>query len=164
MRQPTPAIPRMPDPRSRGQALAEFALVLPVMMLVLLIVVDFGRLYQSWIQLNNAARVGANYAAMTAQTFTGSDPTYQSLVRREMSGAGCQLPAVFPPAATFSPNTNLGSTASLSLTCNFRFITPVIGDTFGGSGTLPVGANAQFPVRVGVVYNVPNSAPVVPPP
>ncbi len=161
MRQPTPAVPRISDPRSRGQALVEFALVLPVMMLILLIVVDFGRLYQSWIQLNNAARVGANYAAMTAQTFTGSDPTYQLLVRREMSGAGCQPPAVFPPA-TFSPNTNLGSTASLGLTCNFRFITPVIGDLFGGNGTLPVGANAQFPVRVGVVYNVPNSSPVVP--
>ena len=34
-------------PRTRGQALVEFALVLPIMILVLLLAIDFGRLFFS---------------------------------------------------------------------------------------------------------------------
>jgi Flp pilus assembly protein TadG len=43
----------------RGQGLVEFALILPVMMLILLIAVDFGRLFFTYIQVNNAAREAA---------------------------------------------------------------------------------------------------------
>ncbi len=159
----TCATERFARRHSRGQALVEFALVLPVMLLILLIVVDFGRLYQSWIQLNNAARVGANYAAMTAPTFVSGDPQYQALITGEMSGAGCRL-ATPLPAPTFSPNPNLGSTASVTLGCVFTFITPVIGDVFGPTGRLSLGATSAFPIRTGAVYNVPGSSPVVPPP
>ncbi len=157
------SVARARRPCSRGQALVEFALVLPVMMFILLIVVDFGRLYQSWIQLNNAARVGANYAAMTAQTFTSGDPQYQSLITKEMSGAGCQL-ATPLPSPTFSPGTVLGGTASVSLNCAFTFVTPVIGNMFSPTDKLSLGATAGFPIRTGAVYNVPGSVPVVPPP
>jgi Flp pilus assembly protein TadG len=47
---------------SRGQALAEFALVVPIFLLVLFGIIDFGR-YVYYVQvLNNAAREGARYA------------------------------------------------------------------------------------------------------
>jgi Flp pilus assembly protein TadG len=52
--------------RRRGQALVEFALVVPVMLLILLIAVDFGRLFFAHISNVNAAREGANYAAAHA--------------------------------------------------------------------------------------------------
>jgi PKD repeat protein/Flp pilus assembly protein TadG len=45
--------------RSAGQALVEFALVIPVMLLLLVIAVDFGRLFFSYIEITNAAREGA---------------------------------------------------------------------------------------------------------
>jgi hypothetical protein len=48
--------------RSRGQALAEFALVAPIFFLMLFALLDFGR-YVYYVQiLNNAAREGARYA------------------------------------------------------------------------------------------------------
>ena len=50
--------------RSRGQSLVEFALVLPLILLLMLIAIDFGRVFLGWVGLNNAARVAANYAAM----------------------------------------------------------------------------------------------------
>ena len=53
--------------RFRGQALVEFALVIPLFMLLLLLAVDFGRLFFSYVQINNAAREAAAYAA-TAPT------------------------------------------------------------------------------------------------
>ena len=49
--------------RSRGQAVVEFAIVVPVMFLLLLIALDFGRLFFSYVSISNAAREGAAYAA-----------------------------------------------------------------------------------------------------
>ena len=49
-------------PRTRGQALAEFALVAPIFFLMIFALMDFGR-YVYYVQmLNNAAREGARYA------------------------------------------------------------------------------------------------------
>jgi len=47
----------------RGQSLVEFALVLPIFLLIMLFAIDFGRVFSAWISLNNLARIGANLAA-----------------------------------------------------------------------------------------------------
>jgi len=47
-----------------GQSLVEFALVLPVLLLLLCAIIDFGWLYYNQITLNNAAREGARYAVI----------------------------------------------------------------------------------------------------
>lgn len=54
---------RPSSPRSRGQALVEFALIVPVMLLLLVMAIDFGRLFFSYIQISNAAREGAAYGS-----------------------------------------------------------------------------------------------------
>jgi PKD repeat protein len=51
--------PRGRKSRSKGQALVEFALVVPVMLLLLVIAIDFGRMFFSYIEITNAAREGA---------------------------------------------------------------------------------------------------------
>ena len=51
------------QPKSAGQALVEFALVIPVMLLMLAIAIDFGRLFFSYIEITNAAREGARQGA-----------------------------------------------------------------------------------------------------
>ena len=48
----------------KGQALVEFALVLPVLLMLLCGIIDFGWLYYNQITLNNAAREGARYAVI----------------------------------------------------------------------------------------------------
>ena len=54
-------------PRSResGQAMVEFALVLPILMMVLWGAIDFGRAYWSYQQLSSAASEGARKAAVS---------------------------------------------------------------------------------------------------
>jgi Flp pilus assembly protein TadG len=49
--------------RRLGQSLVEFALVLPVLLFMVVIAIDFGRLFFSFVQIHNAAREAANYAA-----------------------------------------------------------------------------------------------------
>jgi len=47
--------------RRRGQALVEVALTLPLLLLLILGAMDFGRMFYTKIILTNAAREGANY-------------------------------------------------------------------------------------------------------
>jgi Flp pilus assembly protein TadG len=48
---------------SRGQALVEFALIAPVLIILMLGAIDFGRVYFAHVSVTNAARNGADYAA-----------------------------------------------------------------------------------------------------
>lgn len=48
--------------RSRAQGLVEFALALPVLLMLIFGVIEFGRLLQAWLALENGARFGVRYA------------------------------------------------------------------------------------------------------
>ena len=50
--------------RNDGQTLVEFALVLPIFMLVIMTVLEFGRAITYWHDLNNSAQVAARYAVV----------------------------------------------------------------------------------------------------
>lgn len=52
----------------RGQALVEFAFVMPLLLIVLFLMVDFGVGFARWIAITNATREGARLAAV------GADP------------------------------------------------------------------------------------------
>lgn len=45
-----------------GQALVEFSLMLPVVLLVIFIIIDLARLLYAWVAIENAARYGVRYA------------------------------------------------------------------------------------------------------
>jgi len=47
-----------------GQSLVEFAMVLPLFLLLLFALVDFGRAFYSWMVITNAAREGARAGAV----------------------------------------------------------------------------------------------------
>ena len=50
----------------RGQSLAEFAIMAPVLIILMLGAIDFGRVYFSFVSVTNAARNGAHYASGSA--------------------------------------------------------------------------------------------------
>jgi hypothetical protein len=50
--------------RRRGQALAEFALTLPILLLLVFGIIEFARLFQTWVVLQSAARAGARAASI----------------------------------------------------------------------------------------------------
>jgi Flp pilus assembly protein TadG len=47
-----------------GQAMVEFALVLPLLLILILAVVDFGRAFNFWIEETHLANAGARWAAV----------------------------------------------------------------------------------------------------
>jgi hypothetical protein len=53
-----------PRRRERGQALAEFAAVIPVLLLVICAIFEFGNLLRTQIQIQNAVREGSRFTAI----------------------------------------------------------------------------------------------------
>ena len=52
----------------RGQAIVEFAFVLPLFLIVLFLIVEFGVGFSRWIVITNSAREAARYAAVQDDT------------------------------------------------------------------------------------------------
>jgi PKD repeat protein len=157
---------RRHESRSLGQSLVEFALILPVLMLSLLIVIDFGRLFYSYVTLTNATRVAANFGATDPGSFTGTPntTTYNAVLARETAGLNCPIQAVAghnPPIPTYPLGTGLNGRSVATMTCDFALITPLISQFFGG--TLEISASSQFPIRVGAISNIGGSTTLPPP-
>ncbi len=53
---------RLTHRRSRGQAMVEFALVLPVLLILLMVLIEVARLFSAWLIVENSAREAARYA------------------------------------------------------------------------------------------------------
>jgi len=52
--------------RHSGQSVVEFALVVPVLLLILLAIADFGRMYTSAVAVESAGREAADFGAFDA--------------------------------------------------------------------------------------------------
>lgn len=145
--------------RSRGQSLVEFALVLPVIMLLLMIAVDFGRAYLGWVNLNLATREAANYAALNPRGWTGGGDSviqarYAQLVQNETTRINCAVDAPVP-APTFPSGAALGGDAVVSIDCAFQPITPIVTAVVGNSVTIT--SSSAFPIRTGGIASLPTS-------
>jgi Flp pilus assembly protein TadG len=62
---------RAPFRSERGQSMTEFALVLPLLVLILFSIIQFGIAFNNYITLTDAVRAGARKAAVARHT---SDP------------------------------------------------------------------------------------------
>ena len=146
--------------RSRGQSIVEFALMLPIFLVLIFGGIDFGRVFLGWINLNNTARIAANYAASNAVLLSSGDAAavaaYNKLVTDDASATNCTPPAPLPPP-TYTPNTALGSNATVQVSSRFKIFTPIISSLLGDSVT--VSSSAVFPIRKGVIAGVPAGGP-----
>jgi PKD repeat protein len=165
--------------RSRGQSLVEFALVLPIILLLTLAALDFGRIYLGYINIQNMARIAANYAADNPDAWDALAQTtdaeklvsYQNQILGDASATNCDLPVVSgkktAPAPTFSDANadgtyEIGDTAHVSLTCTFHVITPVIANIVGGS--IQVSASSVFPIKTAMTSSGAGYGGPIPPP
>ena len=151
---------------SLGQGVTEFALIAPILLISLLITIDFGRMFFSYITLNNVTRLAANYGATNPGAITGgSTGNYDALVAHESAGLNCALlddgPGNNPPIPTFPAGTGLSGTSVATMSCDFSLLTPFVTQFFGGPLTMT--ARSEFPIRTGAIQNV-SGNPVIPVP
>jgi Flp pilus assembly protein TadG len=77
--------------RRRGSITLEFAILLPVLLTLVVLCVDFGRFAHSFIAVTNAARAGAGYASLhpvTPATRPAWNAAVEQAVINELSGNG----------------------------------------------------------------------------
>ena len=105
----------------RGAAAVELALVLPVLLLVLFGIIDFGRMLNTQLKLTEAAREGARAAALRQNAATR--------VQTATSG----LDGVNAQVTTCPSNAVATQDAVVTVTYNFQFVTPLaaIAGAFG---------------------------------
>jgi Flp pilus assembly protein TadG len=75
--------------RADGQALVEFAMVLPLLALLLFAVIQFGIVYNNYISLTDAVRAGARKAAVSRQTLDPSGPV--GVTKQAVIAAGSDI-------------------------------------------------------------------------
>ena len=113
--------------RDRGAAAVEFALLLPLLLLILFAIIDAGRALNAQITLTQAARAGARLAALgqsNATVVSSTQTAATGLSPVSVTVAGC------PPGA--GPTVS----ATVSVSYSFTFITPIgaIAALLGASG------------------------------
>jgi hypothetical protein len=157
---------RSQDPSGfRGQALVETALVLPILLILLLGAIDLGRAFFGSVNLHQAARIGANYAAMNPNMTAAQQNEFLALISSDAEAINCDMQPP-PPVSFTTPSGSavstprLGDYATLTLTCEFSLVTPLGSTLFGGP--IAMKASSTFPVRDGCVDCV--AAPPAAPP
>ena len=117
------------DSRDRGSVAVEFALLLPVLLLLIFGVIDFGRAINAQITLTQAAREGARLASLGAVNpavqnrvtlaATGVSPVTATVTSSCPTGAGTGVDAVVKVTYTFQFITPVGAFAAMFGTANF---------------------------------------------
>ena len=137
--------------QSRGQALVELALILPVFLLLFASALDLGRLYYSLITINNAAKEGALEASRNPTSFDSTKPCDAvtnrviCLVINEAKGSFYEItPADVSLSCSPSPcptTPHVGDTVTVSVTGEFTLVTPLL-SSFTGGQTVNISATS----------------------
>jgi Flp pilus assembly protein TadG len=99
----------------RGAALLEAAITIPIILLIAVGIFEFGRAYQTWQVLTNAAREGARVAILVDKT----DADVQSAVQNYMKSGG--LPKFATAAVLIDRNVPIGVNTASRITVNYPF-------------------------------------------
>ena len=119
--------------RTRGQGLVEFALVFPLLILLIVGVFDAGRLIFAYNSITNAAReatrVGiVDQTAATIQNEAINQATSLGLTSAAVDVQFCDSTAT---VCTTTKPTNLDSLVQVRITYQWTAITPIIGNIIG---------------------------------
>jgi Flp pilus assembly protein TadG len=123
----------------------EFALLLPVLLLIIFGTIDFGRAINAQITLTQAAREGARLASL------GYPATGTNSVTSRTQSAATGLSNVTVTVTTCAVGAGAGVDGVVSVSYPFTFITPVgaFASMFGtatfGSSTLTITAKGEMP-------------------
>src|SRR4051794_19674613 len=155
-------------PPTRGPALVEFALVLPILLLMIFGIVDAGRLIFTYNTISNAARDGARVAIVN-QSPSGTDtcdtlsatawPTGCAITSGVTLGLapGDVTVAYRDPTDTAAcPSMSIGCIAVVTVNGHFQAITPVIGQIIGPTN---LSSTTKMPIER-VCTNTPPPTPL----
>ena len=120
--------------REDGQAMVEFALILPIFLLILCGIIDFGWLFYNQLSLNNVCREGARYAVVN----TADNADTQAIINHIENSAihvfandGVEITVTYS-----SPGEPTSGDITVNLSADISFFTPVLSTIMGKEKTI----------------------------
>lgn len=109
-----------------GQTLVETAMVLPILLLLLFALVDFGRGFYTWLLVTNAAREGARVASVQSSQAEVEQRIFESIGALDASDLAISVSNIQGPR---------GEPVEVDLDYDFEWVTPMGGilQLLGGS-------------------------------
>lgn len=120
--------------RERGTAAVEFALVVPLLLLLVLGIAEFGRAYHLQTTLSGAAREGVREMALHSDPAAARETTKASASTLGLSDGHISV----SPSTCATTDTNPTATATVTVTYPMEFITDLFGAdiTLTGTGSM----------------------------
>jgi len=121
----------------KGQSMVEFAMILPILLLILLGVVEFGRFYNAWLMVTHASREGARMASLGGTTLQVEERVDAVMASFDTSRV----------TVTINPSGVKSRGDMVTITVNYDIdpLTPMFGAITGG--TLHLGSDTVMRVE-----------------
>jgi Flp pilus assembly protein TadG len=136
--------------RSRGQTLVEFALVFPIFVVLMAGIADFGFGLYQYMNVINAARIGARFGIISPANALGIQNAAQSAGIGSTASVASWCWSVTANGGTTTPTTSPGS-AGWELCSTTGVNKPTTGDTIAVNVSLPYGYLWPVRLHAGVV-------------
>jgi Flp pilus assembly protein TadG len=132
------SLPHTPHPArvalrdETGAALVEFALVLPLLALILFAALDVGKAYNYWIDETQLAHEGARYAAVNKNP-DPSSPNFLAAIRKQADtaelrdGSTGSVPDPLKVCVYLPDGPTVGNRVRVEVTSTYRFMSFVSG-------------------------------------
>jgi Flp pilus assembly protein TadG len=128
-----------------GAALVEFALVLPILLVVLFGIADFGKAFNYWIDETHLANAGARWAVVDKNPGAGSG-SLQEYVREQANtpelrdGGTSSVPGALQVCIDFPDGTSaVGDPVRVTVSSSYNWL-PFLGDRIGVATTAMSGS------------------------
>ena len=145
-----PLTPRTNRHEDAGSELIELAIVLPLLLLIIAGIADFGFLFQRYEVVTNAAREGARIAVLQAQGYTTDDVkdrVKQYLDASGLTGTSATTDVTYGTETLASGTVVNTATVSVSYPSSYLFLGP-IASMVGGGGWSSITLKAGSIMRV----------------
>ena len=128
---------------SRGQALVEFALVMPLLLILIIAVFEFGRAWNLHQTITDAAREGARKAVIANNTVT-QDSVIVAISGRVAASAFDPASAAVSFPDGFHTGTNNITSVRIEYPFRFTFLRVLIGLLAGNDGVITMATEARM--------------------
>jgi Flp pilus assembly protein TadG len=130
-----------------GQAAVEFALVVPLLCLIIIAILHFGKVMNYWLDLNHVASEGARKAAVNTYT---SDAQYDTYIRSRLetgelrTGGTTSIASPATIAVCLPEGGDVGDPVTVQVAAEYSL--PFIGSsvTLRGTATMRLEQQAEF--------------------
>jgi Flp pilus assembly protein TadG len=141
-----------------GQGLVELAVVLPLVLLVLLGIMDFGKAFNYWITENQVAAQGARRAAVNLGSATLQQDVLSQIAISELHD-NASVCVSFPTGPT-GTTAKVGDPVKVTVAVKYLWM-PLL-KQFGGVGTLTLRNTATMRLEANSTINTPTNTDVKP--